>query len=141
MFKHNQQREEEELAKGYEYVKKTFSAEYMGGHMMYPNKTDAKVEIFAKHIDIKFGSIRKHVITIPTVSITNISIEDEQRITKTRVLLTGLVVGLLWKKNFRYTVIDYKEGNMNQSVVIDFHKSAEAAQQEIYKRMIASNAT
>jgi hypothetical protein len=140
MFHRNNEKEQEKLARGYEYVEKTFSAEYMGGHMMYPNKTDATVEIFAKHVDIRFGSIRKHVITIPTVSITNISIEDEKRITKTRVLLTGLVVGLLWKKKFRYTVIDYKEGNMNQSVVIDFHKSAEEAQQEIYKRMVASGA-
>jgi hypothetical protein len=140
MFHRNSEKEQEKLARGYEYVEKTFSAEYMGGHMMYPNKTDATVEIFAKHVDIRFGSIRKHVITIPTVSITNISIEDEKRITKTRVLLTGLVVGLLWKKKFRYTVIDYKEGNMNQSVVIDFHKSAEEAQQEIYKRMVASGA-
>lgn len=140
MFKHNQQKEDDKLAKGYEYVEKVFSAEYMGGHMMYPNKTDATIEIFAKHVDIRFGSIRKHVITIPTVSITNITSEDEKRITKTRVLMTGIIPGLLWKKKFRYTVIEYKEGNIKQTVVIDFHRSAEEAQQEIYKRMLASGA-
>ena len=139
MFKRTQQKEQEKLAKGYEIVEKTFTAEYMGGHMLYPNKTDATVEIFQKHIDIRFGTIHKHTISIPTVAITNISTEDEKRITKTRVLMTGIIPGLLWKKKFRYTVIEYEEiPNVKQSVVIDFHRSVEEAQQAIYTRMLKS---
>lgn len=144
MFKRNnnnnqQEEQNEKTKKQYEYVEKTFSAEYMGGHMLYPNKTDADVEIFEKHIDIRFGRIHKHVISIPTVAITNITSEDEKRITKTRVLMTGIIPGLLWKKKFRYTVIEYEETpGLKQSVVVDFHREAEAAQQMIYTRMIKS---
>ena len=126
----------QKVKEGYEFVEKSFGGEYMGGHMLYPKKTDATVDLFAKHLDIQFGSIHKHIIRIPYETIAKIGTEDEQRITKTRVLMTPLLIGLLWKKKFRYTVIDYKEAGIDQCVIIDFHREAEKAQQLIYAKMI-----
>ena len=61
---------------------------------------------------------------------------DEQRITKTRVFLTGFIVGLLWKKKFLYTVIDYNDGLMDQTIILDFGRGIEEAQHMIYEGMI-----
>ena len=67
--------------------------------MLYPKKTDATIDLFAKHLDIQFGSIHKHIIRIPYETIAKIGTEDEQRITKTvseavRTILLLLVLGI-----------------------------------------------
>ena len=67
--------------------------------------------------------------------ITNLDNMDEQPITKTRVLLTGLVVGLLWKKKFVYTVIEYNDALLNRSVIEDCDGDEETSQRMIYARM------
>jgi len=114
-----------------------FSAEYMGGHKMYPKKTDADVRMYAEAIEIEFGKIHKNHIIIRYGSITGLENEDEKRITKTRVFMTGIIPGLLWKKKFVYTVIEYTDDiGIKQSVIVDFHRNAEKAQQYIYNKMV-----
>lgn len=114
-----------------------FGAEYMGGHKMYPKKTDCDVRMFNDSIEVEFGRIHKNKIVIPYERITELTTEDEKRITKTRVLLTPLLIGLLWKKKFRYSVIEYIDTvGINQTVIIDFHRKAEDAQQAIYNKMV-----
>ena len=115
-----------------------FKAEYMGGHKMYPKKTDCDVRMFSKAIEIEFGRFHnKNKITVFYDAITDLENMDDKRITKTRVLLTGFVIGLLWKKKFLYTVIKYKDQiGIDQTIVIDFGRAAEAAQQAIYQRMV-----
>ena len=114
-----------------------FGAEYMGGHKMYPKKTDCDVRMYHNGIEIEFGRIHKNKFVIYYDTISNIENQDERRITKTRILLTGIIPGLLWKKKFLYTVIEYKdELDMEHAVVIDFHRDAEKAQQVIYERMV-----
>lgn len=63
---------------------------------------------------------------------------EEQRITKTRVFITGTLTGLLWKKNYLYTTVDYKDEYAEQTIVLDFHRLAEKAQGLIYQKMIAA---
>ena len=48
--------------------------------------------------------------------------------------MTGLV-GLFWKKKYRYTVIEYNDGIQDQTVILDFHKEANKAQKIIYNQM------
>src|SRR5215831_15876294 len=79
-----------------EHAEKIFDAEYMGGHVAYPNKSDCLVGFYQTQIALMWGTLRKHRVFIPYNKITNVENEDENRITKTRVLLTGFVVGLLW---------------------------------------------
>ena len=109
---------------------------------MYPKKTDADVRLFQDCIEIQFGKIHKNKIIIPYRSIPDLSNEDEKRITKTRAVLLGITVigiipDLLWKKRFVYTVIEYTdELGIKQTVIVDFHRNAERAQQSIYGKMI-----
>jgi len=63
---------------------------------------------------------------------------EGQRITKTRVFMTSSFTGLLWKKNYLYTVVDYNDEYSSQTIVLDFHTSAEKAQGLIYQKMIAA---
>ena len=37
-----------------------FSAEYMGGHKMYPKKTDCDIRMFKESIEVGFGRIHKN---------------------------------------------------------------------------------
>ena len=76
--------------------------EYMGGHKLYPKKKRTVL-----HIE-KDGLIIEDLdnLKIPFNKIKNLENMDEARITKTRVLLMGPLVGLLWKKKFLYTVIE-----------------------------------
>ena len=119
-----------------------FGAEYMGGHKMYPKKTDCDVRMFNRGLEIEFGTFHKNKIVIYYDTITNVENMDEKRITKTRIFLLaptiiGLVAALLWKKKFLYTVIEYKdEVGMEHGVIIDFHRKAEQAQQVLYQKMV-----
>lgn len=114
-----------------------FGAEYMGGHKMYPKKTDCDVRMFNDSIEVEFGRIHKNKIVIPYGDITELTTEDEKRITKTRIIFTPLLIGLLWKKKFRYSVIEYIDTvGIKQTVIIDFHRKAEDAQQAIYSKMV-----
>ena len=111
-----------------------FDAEYMGGHKAYPKKRDVKVLIYEDRLVIEKGLD----LEIPFGSISNIENSDAQRITKTRVLLTGVIVGLLWKKKFLYTVIDYNDGIVDQTIILDLHRAVEKVQGIIYERMLRS---
>lgn len=119
-----------------------FGAEYMGGHKMYPKKTDCNVRMFNRGIEIEFGKIHKNKIIIYYDTITNIENMDEKRITKARVIglgltVVGLIPALLWKKRFLYTIITYREElGIEHGVVIDFHRQAEKAQQILYQKMV-----
>ena len=73
-------------------------------------------------------------ITIPYNSITRLGAQEDRHITKTRVFMTG-IVGLFWKKKYRYTVIEYNDGIQDQTVILDFHKEANKAQKIIYNQM------
>ena len=65
----------QKVKEGYEFVEKSFGGEYMGGHMLYPKKTDATVHLFAKHLDIQFGS-SINTYQIPYETIANIHVRS-----------------------------------------------------------------
>ena len=122
MFGRNKEQEKEEYK---------FDAEYMGGHKLYPKKKDTDVLIFEDRIVLK-----KLDITIPFEAIRNIENSSAERLTKTRMLLTPFFLGFFWKKDYHYTVIDYNDGLDDQSIVLDFHRKMEKAQQIIYQKMV-----
>jgi hypothetical protein len=110
-----------------------FEAEYMGGHKAFPRKKDTDVLIYHDRLVLKALGI-----DIPFSSVKNMENSDADRITKTRVFLTGPIIGLLWKKKFLYTVIDYNDGMVDQTIILDLHKSIEKAQTIIYQRILSS---
>ena len=56
-----------------------------------------------------------------------------------RVFCTGIIPGLLWKKIYRYTVINYNDGFMDHVKVLDFHKDAERGSNRILPGEFAVN--
>jgi hypothetical protein len=63
-----------------------FDCEYIGGHNLYPKEKKTRVHIEANRLIIE----KLDNLEIPYARITNLDNMDERRITKTRVLLTGL---------------------------------------------------
>jgi hypothetical protein len=110
-----------------------FDVKYIGGHQAYPNGQDTQAFFFTDGLEINNPEI-----SIPYSCITHVEGMEQQRITKTRVFMTGILTGLLWKKNYLYTVIDYIDENEEETIVLDFHTSAEKAQGLIYQKMIAA---
>jgi hypothetical protein len=118
MFGH---KKEKKLAK--------IDAKYISGHPLYAHEKGTDVLFYVDRM--KFNSMD---ITIPYSSITRLGAQEDRHITKTRVFMTGLV-GLFWKKKYRYTVIEYNDGIQDQTVILDFHKEANKAQKIIYNQM------
>ena len=104
-------------------------AKYISGHSLYAHEKGTDVSFYVDRM--KFDNMD---ITIPYNSITRLSAQEDRHITKTRVVMTGLV-GLFWKKKYRYTVIEYNDGIQDQTVILDFHKEANKAQKIIYNQM------
>jgi hypothetical protein len=114
-----------------------YNAEYMGGHAEYPSRVLTTVEIYTDKIVMEALGLE-----IPYLSMTNIENIDEQRMSAGRVVGLGLVfpvlavVGAMWKKKHRYTVIQYGDGDDRRAIVIDFGENIDSAQPLIYRRMI-----
>jgi len=104
-------------------------AKYISGHSLYYHEKGTDVLFYVDRM--KFDNMD---ITIPYGSITRLGAQEDRHITKTRVFMTGLV-GLFWKKKYRYTVIEYNDGIQDQTIILDFHKEANKAQKIIYNQM------
>ncbi|MBV9179001.1 MAG: hypothetical protein JO297_18380 [Nitrososphaeraceae archaeon] len=65
----------------------------------------------------------------------NIENTNAERITKTRVLLLG-IAGLLWKKKYLYTIVEYDDGIDKQTILLDFHRDVDKVQPLIYLKML-----
>lgn len=111
---------------------KKVDAKYVGGHAMYPKEKDTKVEFYDDRLVVKLDP---HLI-MPYEKIKGLSGQEDKRITKTRVIMTGVFVGLFWKKIFRYIVIEFNDGLMDHDVTLDFHRSAKEVQQLLYRLML-----
>lgn len=108
-----------------------YDVKYISGHSMHPKEKDTQALFFADRLELK-----NLEISIPYTSITKLSGQEDRHITKTRVFMTGIIPGLFWKKIYRYTVIEYNDGFMDQSILLDFHKDAEKIQKGLYQNMI-----
>ena len=105
-------------------------AKYISGHPLYYHEKGTDVLFYVDRM--KFDNMD---ITIPYASITNLGAQEDRHITKTRVFLTPMFLGLFWKKKYRYTVIQYNDGIQDLTVILDFHKEANKAQRIIYGQM------
>ncbi len=115
-----------------------FDADYMGGHVEYPSQVQTPVLIYSDKIIVdRLG------LEIPYKSMTNIENIDEQRISAGRVVSLGLVfpvlaiVGAMWKKRHRYTVVQYDDRVGPRAILLDFGDKIDSAQPLIYRRMIS----
>jgi len=132
-----------------ELASHAFFGEYIDCcHSAYAKRCKCDIGFYSNVLQVQFGMIHEHAITIPYAAITDVNIEDRLRITKTRVWLTGIsFFGLLlkrvvlWKSVFPYTAIKYTdEIGIKQKVAIDFKRRAEQAQELLYQKMLAAEA-
>ena len=88
--------------------------------------------MFSDRIEVEALHIR-----IPYTWITDIENADEKKISARRMFLVGLY-SFAWKKKDLYTIIEYLDGfNQKQTLIFDFGKKIQEAQQKIYDRMLA----
>ncbi|MBT3761215.1 MAG: hypothetical protein HOF89_01325 [Candidatus Nitrosopelagicus sp.] len=108
-----------------------YKAKYVGGHKMFPKSRDVEITLLADKIKIS-----RINFDIKYSTITNVENVDEKKIELKRIVLLG-IAGALWKKKHLYTVIDFvDEIDQTQSVLFDFAKNIEEAQQLIYDKTI-----
>jgi hypothetical protein len=121
------------LSKNKEKRQAKIDAKYISGHSMYVHEKGTDVLFYGDRL--QFDNMD---IIIPYNAITKLSGQEDRQITKRRAVCTPLLVGLLWKKKYRYTVISYNDGIQEQNVILDFHKEADKAQKLIYQNMVAA---
>ena len=82
----------------------------------------------------------KHQFNIPYSTMVDMKNTDGgNKIDSERILLAGVVGGLLWKKHHVLTIIEYKdEKNESRTLVLDFENNANYVQSIIYDRMVNS---
>ena len=115
---------------GLEKPVEKIDAKYIGGHKAFPKSKDTHVLIFSNKIEVE-----KIGLSIPYKSMITIENADAERITKTRVLLLG-IAGLLWKKKYLYTIVEYDDGIDKQTILLDFHRDVDKVQALIYRKML-----
>lgn len=54
------------------------------------------------------------------------------------VTLPLAIVGAMWKKKKIYTVIEYNDDTLGQTLVFDFGKHLESKQRDIYIKVVAA---
>jgi hypothetical protein len=95
--------------------------EYIGGHKAYPQSTYSEVYFYEDRIELQAYKLK-----IPFNQIKKV---DSTREWKQHEDVHSLgIMGLLWKRNAVYTVIEYNDGVDDQTVVIDFRNNANYAQ-------------
>ena len=103
----------------------------MGGNPEHPSRIVTPVSIYSDKIEV--GALG---LQIPYSSMTNIENMDEQKISALRVIGFG-IIGALWKKKHSYTVIQYRDGSDDVTIVLDFRDNIDSAQPLIYGRMLS----
>lgn len=97
--------------------------------------------IFIDRIEIKTDRFEAKIPYEHIGSIKNI---DEKKMSALRVVRLGFVtlplaiVGAMWKKKKIYTVIEYNDDTLGQTLVFDFGKHLESKQRDIYIKVVAA---
>jgi hypothetical protein len=105
-------------------------AKYIGGHPLYTKPRDTGVYFYNDRFEVVNPNLG-----IPYSAITRIENMDEKKISADRVLLLG-VIGAVWRKKHTYTVIQYREGGYEITVVLDFDAAINRIQTLIFNKMM-----
>jgi hypothetical protein len=116
-----------------------YFAKYVGGHIRFPSDENCMVWIYPDKLIIDLLK-SKHQFNISYSSMVDMKNADGgNKIDLGRVVLTGVLVGLLWKKQHVLTVIEYKDDkNESRTLVLDFESNARHVQPIIYDRMVSA---
>jgi hypothetical protein len=129
----------------------SFYIKYMGGHVEYPKPTDSILFLYSDRMQLCFWNgnayDKESPLVIPYQSVNNLENMDEKKISAKRAVGLGLVafplaiVGVLWKKNHTYTVIQYSDQAYQRTIILDLDDYVENVQRWIYRRTPGSRRT
>ena len=103
---------------------------YLGGHKAYPKDYSyAHIYFYEDRFEIQPFKLK-----IYYKSIKNLDNSRERK--RPKEWIEWGLPGLLWKKDFVYTLIDYDDGIEIQKIILDFDNNANYAQGLIYKQML-----
>lgn len=120
-------------------VEHLVKAIYIGGHAAFPKQKHTNVEVYENRIEIEALKL-----SVPYSTMTNIENMDDKKISALRVVVLGLIflplaiVGALWKKKKLYTVIEYNDGIVEQTIILDLGKEIDRIQPLIYQKMLVA---
>jgi hypothetical protein len=108
----------------------SYKGKYLGGHSAYPKDMDINLMLNPDYLEIpEFPAM------IPYDKITNVQSMSQDKLTKTRLLLTG-VFAFAWKKKQMFMVLTYEDDiGIVQNPVFSVNKINEV-QPTIYQRMM-----
>ena len=128
-----EEEEEEEQPIAIDYY-----ARYMGSHPMYPKDRDVTAVFWNEGFEIRFNRDKPAEIAIAYKDMTNVDVLSEEHVKAGRVIVAG-IIGALWKKKEKYTVIEYKdELGKDRAIVMNFHGNIEKLHQLIYQKLLES---
>ena len=110
----------------------SYKAKYLGGHSGYPKEMEVNLALNPDYLEIpEFPTM------IPYLNITNVSSMSQDKLTKTRLLLTGLFA-FAWKKKQMFMLLTYEDDlGITQNPVFHIAKDKiNEVQPTIYQRMM-----
>jgi hypothetical protein len=118
-----------------------FAAEYLGGHVNYPDVGPVLIQLneaqlfVAPYSPLSHTALGQPFIAVPYTDITGIQSVPYERISTLRFLALGATAGLLWRKNEHILTVSFKdEAGIEQTIAfkLRYAKEAHAA---IYRRL------
>jgi hypothetical protein len=110
----------------------SYKAKYLGGHSAYPKEMDVNLALNPDYLGIpEFPAM------VPYPKITNVQSMSQDKLTKTRLLLTG-IFAFAWKKKQMFMVLTYEDDlGIIQNPVFHIEKDKiNEVQPTIYQRMM-----
>jgi hypothetical protein len=110
----------------------SYKAKYLGGHSAYPKEMDVNLALNPDYLGIpEFPAM------VPYPKITNVQSMSQDKLTKTRLLLTG-IFAFAWKKKQMFMVLTYEDDlGIVQNPVFHIEKDKiNEVQPTIYQRMM-----
>jgi len=109
---------------------------YVGGHMAYSKEARTWIRFYEDRFEIDCYHLKIPYSNINKISNTNEMRRDSSRLVA-GVILLPLALLYLIKKKYNYTIIEYFDGDFNQTIVIDLNNGViRGAQKFIYDKMV-----
>ena len=109
----------------------SYKAKYLGGHSAYPKEMDVNLALNPDYLGIP------EFPAMDPPKITNVQSMSQDKLTKTRLLLTG-IFAFAWKKKQMFMVLTYEDDlGIIQNPVFHIEKDKiNEVQPTIYQRMM-----
>ena len=99
-------------------------ARYLGGHPSCTHQTNGLLSLYSRPLDKVVFESDDFIFEIPTCTINRVKVAEGKEIDFTRVLLVGLIAGLVWQKENKIFYIEFQdEFHQTQTVVFDHSES------------------